>query len=404
MNRRESRGAALHERDGHGDRAAAILPFNASAVAPRIWLVIGDKLGDNQQVELIAERLREDLGWRVDVRRLKFKEAYRLGKPPFRSDDDHVDWSASDAVGPPWPDIVLTIGRRPSMVALWIKQQSQGNTHLVIVGRPRRWLNRFSLIIAAAHHHVPSLPNVLRLGLPLIRVDERVLATARSEWAPRFADVARPLVALFVGGPTKPHVFDRAVAAELMRRAAETVANGGTLWVTTSPRTSPEIVDALAAALPANGRLFRWRPGSPDNPYSGLLAYADRFIVTGDSVSMQVEVARLGKPLAIYPLPVEYRLVERWRRAAARIAYGRDQSTWRARAIRSLQGLGLVKFPRDVEEIHALLFERGFAVRLGEPFGNPGAGVDVDLDQIVRRIEALWNPDDGAPPQVSQRR
>ena len=36
-----------------------------------------------------------------------------------------------------------------------------------------------------------------------------------------------------------------------------------------------------------------------------------------------------------------------------------------------LQQIGMTQFPRDVEEIHALLFEQGFAVRLGEPFTKP---------------------------------
>jgi mitochondrial fission protein ELM1 len=385
---------ALPERDRRDERGGAVSTWSLETptVAPRIWLLIGDKLGDNQQVELIAERLLRQFGWRADVRRLRFKEAYRRGKPRFRASDEHVDWSTSDAVAAPWPDIVLTVGRRPSMVALWIKQQSRGETRVVIVGRPRRWLSRFSLIIAAAHHHVPPLPNVLRLGLPLIRVDGAALEAARAEWAPRFADVPRPLVALFVGGPTKPHVFDRVVAQDLMRRAAQTVPGGGTLWVTTSPRTSPDVVAALADSLPTNGSLFRWRPGTTENPYLGLLACADRFIVTGDSVSMQVEVARLGRPLAIYALPVEYGFVERLRRAAARAAYHRDASSGVARAIMALQRWGVVQFPRDVEEIHALLIERGFAVRLGEPFAAAGAGVDVDLDHIVRRVAALWQP------------
>ena len=43
--------------------------------SPRVWLLIGDKLGDNQQVELIANRLTQRLNWRVDVRRLQFKDA-----------------------------------------------------------------------------------------------------------------------------------------------------------------------------------------------------------------------------------------------------------------------------------------------------------------------------------------
>jgi hypothetical protein len=67
----------------------------------------------------------------------------------------------------------------------------------------------------------------------------------------------------------------------------------------------------------------------------------------------------------------------------------------------AVQGLGVVQFPRDVAEIHALLFERGFAVRLGEPFAKPGAGVDVDLDQIVQRVEMLWSPSAGSSARVS---
>ena len=382
---------------GRAGRDASVLPFRPASSAPRVWLLIGDKLGDNQQVELIAARLTQRLDWRVEVRRLQFKDAYRTGKPPFRVDHSHVDWSASDSIAPPWPDLVITIGRRPSMVALWIKQQSRGKTQIVIVGRPRRWLQRFNLIIAAAHHHVPQLPNVLRLGLPLIMPDTAALEAARAQWASRFARLPRPLVALFVGGPTKPHVFDRDVARDLMARATQCVArSGGTLWVTTSPRTSRDVVDAIEEALPENGRLFRFRPNDANNPYLGLLASADQFIVTGDSVSMQVEVARLGKPLAIYPLPVKYGIVERLRRAAARVAYGED-STRLSRMIQALQQLGITQFPRDVEEIHALLFRQGFAVRLGEPFTERGRGVDVDLDQIVDRIHALVAQEEPSP-------
>ena len=386
------------QQDARGGQEASILPFRPFTATPRIWLLIGDKLGDNQQVELVASRLTERFNWHVDVRRLRFKDAYRVGKPDFRSDHSHVDWTESDMIAQPWPDLVITVGRRPSMVALWVKEQSRGHTKIVIVGRPRRWLSRFSLIIAAAHHHVPALPNVIRLGLPLIKADAVGMAIARARWTQRVAEMPRPLFAMFVGGPTKPHVFDRKVALDLMTRAARCVADaGGSLWVTTSPRTSSEVVDVLEEALPKNGRLFRWRANSPDNPYLALLACADRFIVTGDSVSMQVEVARLGKPLAIYSLPVHYGFAERLRRTIARFAYGKKAVPLMSRLIRTLQQLGVVKFPRDVAEIHTLLFDQGFAVRLGEPFPSAGSGVDVDLDQIVDRIGSLLIRTDATP-------
>jgi mitochondrial fission protein ELM1 len=368
-----------------------------TADAPRVWLLIGDKLGDNHQVELIAEHLERRFHWPIVLRQLYFVESARTGKPRFRADASHVDWSRSGALSPPWPDLLLTVGRRPSMVALWIKARSGGTVKIVIVGRPRRWLDRFDLIVAPAHHHVPPLPNVVRLGLPLIVPDGAALAAARAQWEPRFAQMRRPLFALFVGGPTKPHVFDRGVATELMAKVARVVAEAnGSLWVTTSPRTSSDVVDAIAAALPECGKLFRWSAGSADNPYLGLLACGDRFIVTGDSVSMQVEVARLGKPLAIYPLPAEYGFVERLRRHAARIAYARTARPWVARLIMRLQSIGLVQFPRDVAEIHQLLIEQGLAVRLGEPFAAPGLGADLGLEHVVTRIHRLLETDAAA--------
>jgi mitochondrial fission protein ELM1 len=396
------RRSSLPQQDARGGAEASILRLRPVTATPRIWLLVGDKLGDNQQVELIANRLTERLNWQVDVKQLRFKDAYRVGKPEFRSDHSHVDWNESDAVAQPWPDLVITVGRRPSMVALWIKEQSRGLTKIVIVGRPRRWLSRFNLIIAAAHHHLPDLPNVMRLGLPLIKADSIGLESARGRWSASIAEMPRPLFALFVGGPTKPHVFDSSVALDLMAKASRCAAEaGGSLWVTTSPRTSVEVVDTLEQSLPENGRLFRWRAKSPDNPYLALLACADRFIVTGDSVSMQVEVARLGKPLAIYPLPVHYGFVERLRRATARFAYGRKTVPFLSRLIRAMQRFGVVKFPRDVAEIHSLLFEQGFAVPLGEPFGGVGGGVDVDLDHIVDRIRELFVRTDGATVQRS---
>jgi mitochondrial fission protein ELM1 len=372
---------------------------------PRIWLLIGDKLGDNRQVELIGERLYQRYGWRCETRRLHFKPAYKSGKPAFDASRDHVAETSDELLRPPWPDVLITIGRRPSMVALWIAQQAGSGTRLVIVGRPRRWLDRFDLIVAPAHHHVPESANVIRLGLPLIVPDAEVLAAAAETWRPRFASMRRPLFALFVGGPTKPHVFDAAVARDLMRRTNEVVAREhGSLWVTTSPRTSPEVVDALAAALPADGRLFRFVPGSADNPYLGLLACADRFVVTGDSVSMQVEVARLGKPLAIYELPVAHGLWEGWRRRAASMAYGEPSAGAVGRIIVGLQRLGLIQFPREVAEIHHLLFDKGLAVRLGDPFRDfrTPVGLDHDLDRVATGIGALVGAAIGARPQERQ--
>ncbi len=146
---------------------------------------------------------------------------------------------------------------------------------------------------------------MLRLGLPLMRVDPAVAAAAQRRGAARLADLPRPLTAVLVGGPTEAVAFDAAVARELAARGGGREI-GGSLFVRTSRRTPPEVVDALAAsAAPRRSRLYRWQPDATRRiPYLALLGLADRFVVTTDSVTMMVEVARLGRPLAIFELPL----------------------------------------------------------------------------------------------------
>jgi hypothetical protein len=246
------------------------------------------------------------------------------------------------------------------------------------------------LVIAPPQFQLPSRPNVLRLDLPLMRVDEAAIAAAADAWRARLADLPRPLVALLVGGPTKPYVFDQAVARRLIAQCRQiAAAEGGTLYVTTSRRTPPAVVEALAAALPAGARLYRW-DGGGDNPYHALLGLADRFVVTGDSISMMVEVVRLGKPLAIFALPA----TGRWLRLRSGLgqrlaALGNAAGGPLASIADALYRLRIAKYARDLSEIHRRLYARGLAVPLGEPFQPPRTRPSDDLAQAVERVRAL---------------
>jgi hypothetical protein len=326
----------------------------AGSRAPRTWLVLGEKAGDNAQVRAIADALP----WPCETRRIAMQERWRFGKPRVRASIEHVDRAASDPLEPPWPDLVITIGRRLSSVALWIGEQSGGATKLVLIGWPRRLAQRFDLIVASAQYRGGERPNVVRLALPLMRVDRAAVESAARTWAPRLASLARPLTAVLVGGPTKPVIFDAAQARALIERAAA-VADGGTLYVTTSRRTPPALVEAIAACLPPGAQLYRFGADAADNPYLGLLGCADRFVATSDSITMMVEVARLGRPLAVHVLPPR----RRWLRRFAS--------------------------HRDLEAVPAWLIERGYAVHLGEPFRAPTDAPPDEVARVVERIRAL---------------
>jgi mitochondrial fission protein ELM1 len=337
-----------------------------AAPGPSTWLLLSDKVGDNAQLRTIAGALP----WPCEEKRLFVRPEFVLGKPAVRPSLDHLDPVRSDRLEPPWPDLVLTIGRRMSMAALWVGEQSGGRTRLVIVGRPRRLIERFDLVLAPAQYNVPDRPNVMRLDYPPIRIDEPAIAAAAAAWRDRLGGLRRPLLALMVGGRTGTHDVSPAAGRALARRAAaEAAALGGSLYVTTSRRTTAAAVAAIAAALPAATPLYRWTAEPADNPYLALLGTADRFVVTGDSLSMLVEVARLGKPLAIAPVPPAGGPL---RRLAG-----------------LLQRAGILEGARDFDRLHRLLIAQGLAAWLGQPFPPGGRRAPDELAAIVARIAAL---------------
>jgi mitochondrial fission protein ELM1 len=355
----------------------------------RVWLVLGDKRGDNAQVEALADAI----GWPYERRHIALKDEWVIGKPRVEASLHHLDASRSDPLAPPWPDLILTIGRRPSMAALWVKTQSGGRTRVVLVGKPAGRLELFDLVIASAEAQLPPVPSVFKTTLPLMRVPEDEVAKAAELWRPRLAALPRPLVAFLIGGPTSPFVYDDSVLRRLDALAREVVAQGGTPWFTTSRRTPAAFVDALVRALPPGTRLFRFAPDAAENPYRALLGSADGFIVTGDSISMMVEVMRLQRPLAILPLPSGWlgaldarrRSLTRWLFAEGGGAAGR----LRRGLGRALFLAGLVSQTRDFPAFHRMLVARGLAVFAGEPFRAPTGAVPDDLADAAARVRAL---------------
>jgi mitochondrial fission protein ELM1 len=364
---------------------------DSNKTPPRVWLLIGDKLGDNAQVEIIAEAL----GLPFEVRRVLPKPQFVLGKPGFRPSLDHLDLERSDELEPPWPDFILTIGRRPSMAALWIQEQSGGHSRIILLGRPKKWIERFALVIVPSQYQVPQRNNVLQLNLPLMRPNEAAIDGAAKHWRQRFDALERPISALFVGGQTKPFRFDAAAASELIQKTSRIMAqSGGTLYVSTSRRTPPEVVAALQDQLPANAILYRWKADdSANNPYLALLGLADRFIVTGDSISMMIEVARRGKPLAIFALPYQPGLAAQCRRILARAnradRAGNSARQWATRLVAALGRSGLGGYSRDLTAIHDFLYEQRLAVPLGSAFLPGGNTAGDELQGVVSRLRRL---------------
>lgn len=358
---------------------------------PRVWLLIGHKPGDNAQVRELARAT----GWPCEEKRVVVRPEWETAKPRIRPSLSHVDLARSDALAEPWPELVIASGRRLACVALWLKRASGGATRIVMVGMPRHRRGEFDLMVVASHYVVAPGRNVAPHDLPLLRIDAAAIERASAAWRPRFEVLARPITALMLGGPTGGLRFDLAAARTLLEAArADAARSGGALYVTTSRRTPKPVVEWLERARADGEVLHVFDAAAPPetNPYHALLGLAEHFIVTTDSLSMMVEVARLGKSLAIFPLDNDEGPVER---ALERLGLlrplepRRDPIPAGGWISRTLYRLGLPIHSRDLSAIPRRLVERGLACWLGDPRVVPRAGADDEVERVVERVRAL---------------
>ena len=195
-------------------------------------------------------------------------------------------------------------------------------------------------------------------------------------------------------------MFNQKVIDRLIEVAESVAQAGGTPYLTTSRRTPVAVVDELRGRLPPTAQLFAWGKDATENPYLGLLGLADGFIVTGDSISMMVEVARSRRPLAILPLPTSVlggldqvrRSLARWLFAPA----GNDLTGQvRARLAAFAYQIGFITHTRDFRAFHQMLVDRGLAVWAGAGLAAPTGEVPDDAALVVQRIRALMGVREG---------
>jgi hypothetical protein len=172
----------------------------------------------------------------------------------------------------------------------------------VHIGRPWAPLQAWDLIVTTGQYFLPTSDNIVHNALPLHRhVDSDLVAAAQS-LRQQLKSLPRPWIAVLVGGDSGKFVFTPGKGArmgELVNRLAVEV--GGSLLVSDSPRTPAVAMDVLQAQLTEPNLCHRCASGA-DNPYAGMLALADAFVVTGESMSMLSEASGRAKPLFVYDL------------------------------------------------------------------------------------------------------
>jgi mitochondrial fission protein ELM1 len=258
-----------------------------------VWAVHDGRVGIRNQVIGLAEAVG------LPFVEKSFVPRFPWLPPALWRDPARVAAPQSDALAPPWPDLLISAGRVCAAAALAVKRASGGRTFLAQIQDPRFGRAEFDLLVVPAHDPARGDKVVVTRGA-VHRVTPERLAEAGRRFAPVVADLPRPLVAVLIGGQNRVYRLGDERIAAIAAQLAALARDGAGLLVTPSRRTGAAGERLLRDALVGTPS-YIW-DGRGDNPYFGFLALADSIIVTCDSVSMVTEAASTGKPVQIIEL------------------------------------------------------------------------------------------------------
>lgn len=210
---------------------------------------------------------------------------------------------------PAWPEWAIGAGEATASLLLAIKQVSNDKTKIAICLDPKQHHNAFDAIILPEYEAIAiDSANVLcTVGL-INPVNPDYLKTALQDYTAGLypllseANLPSPRYAVlvggdYVGGKISPEMMQD-LGGQLVQMLAQT---GGSLMISTSPRTPQATADALRKAISSVPYVFYDYPRDRNqtNPYAAMLGLADGIIATGDSVRMCSEACSTGKEVRI---------------------------------------------------------------------------------------------------------
>lgn len=354
--------------------------------AAGVWVLVGDKHGDNAQALALARAL--GVAFEEKVLHYNFLHMipnWLMGKSLISLNPNLSAW-----LGGAGPDIIIASGQRSVPIARVIQAQSMKNktgrrSKLVQIGRPRAPLEWFDVVITTPQYCLPAGKNVMMLDLPFQRLAAERLAQARRQWQPVFDRHPKPWIGLLVGGNVAPFKFDDNSLRELSNKALALCRDrGGSLFVTCGRRLPKHAADFLKASVyTCCGHFHVFDGDQRRNPYAGYLAEMDELIVTADSVSMIADAVATGKPVHLFRPGRSWR---GWRLIGDGLGWLFNRLT--PNAVRNkLVRQGVVVPRRRTIRIAERLVADGTACWLGQKALRDKAGGTLPVDDFISEVK-----------------
>jgi len=260
------------------------------------WAITDAAAGNQRQALALAEKLG------LPVRHLVLQP-----RPPWSWLSPRLALGGALALYPgqrrlfaaPWPRVAIGCGRAAALFTRQLRSLAQGRCYTVQILDPRIATRHWDTVIAPRHDGIHG-GNVLTPLGSLNGVDDDWLADGRDS-CPALGDLPQPRVGVLLGGPRKGIPLGDDYARALLRQLlARHQHDGGSLMVLASRRTPPSVIALFRDAL-QNVPGLVWADHSDGaNPYPGVLGWANRLVVTPDSVNMLSEACAVGCSVHTY--------------------------------------------------------------------------------------------------------
>jgi uncharacterized protein len=362
---------------------------NSHELEPLIWILLGEKPGDNAHVLSIANAL--SLPFKTVV--LPSRKSKKALKFIFRPAIAHcVNPLENPGKAIQWPEIILTTGRNLAMAALWFQRKANYKPKVVLIGWPHigfsfrsesYWASQLSLIIYSGVERLPDSANVLATRLPQIGAIDAPGETIKK-------DNLSALAILLVGGPTSQFVMPASTIASVLNESVKLLTTES-LHIVTSRRTPDDVLDYLRNHLPEKSLLHEWGASDKPNMYTDLLNDADKIIVTGDSISMLMDAATRAKPMSIAALPYRNTLarLQDWVNLEHNIREKPIPVFVLNQIFSIAKKLGLLRTAQYTVHLHQQLVDLDVAKLLPDGFSQGGISPPSEMSSVSAGIKNL---------------
>ncbi len=246
--------------------------------------------------ELAAAQFSGDASLGTSNLTLQPRLPWRLFAPRHFAGDEGAFGANFTALLRAPPAVAIGCGRQAALATRLLRERG---SQVVQILDPRIDPRHWDVVVAPQHDRLRGANIITTLG-SLHPIDDQWLAAARQRFA-HFADLPRPRTAVLLGGKTRHARFDRMAFEVLASKLEVALArDGGSVLLTTSRRTDRELSNVLAHRYDDTPG-FVWRSAKDgENPYAGLLAWADRIVCSPDSVNMITEACATRVPVFVF--------------------------------------------------------------------------------------------------------